>query len=99
MKFFGKGTTTRFIEDPEEKRDKLVKVKTITFFGLLVSRLLHLFLMMEYLSNILKLRFFQIVFQGQHTQQVQHLLLWIHFLRVSQLSRGVCFYVFNTPIP
>ena len=27
MKFFGKGTTTRFIEDPEEKRDKLVKVK------------------------------------------------------------------------
>ena len=26
MKFFGKGTTTRFIEDPEEKRDKLVKV-------------------------------------------------------------------------
>jgi len=25
MKFFGKGTTTRFIEDPEEKRDKLVK--------------------------------------------------------------------------
>ena len=53
MKFFGKGTTTRFIEDPEEKRDKLVKVKTITFFGLLVSRLLNLFLMMEYLSNIL----------------------------------------------
>ena len=27
MKFFGKGTTTRFIEDQEEKRDKLV-----TFF-------------------------------------------------------------------
>lgn len=24
MKFFGKGTTTRFIEDQEEKRDKLV---------------------------------------------------------------------------
>ena len=29
MKFFGKGTTTRFVEDPEEKRDKLVKVKCI----------------------------------------------------------------------
>ena len=27
MKFFGKGTTTRLIEDPEEKRDKLVKVR------------------------------------------------------------------------
>ena len=26
MKFFGKGTTTRVIEDPEEKRDKLVEV-------------------------------------------------------------------------
>ena len=26
MKFFGKGTTTRIIEDPEEKRDKLVEV-------------------------------------------------------------------------
>ena len=25
MKFFGKGTTTRLIEEPEEKRDKLVK--------------------------------------------------------------------------
>ncbi len=25
MKFFGKGTTTRIIEDPEEKRDKLVE--------------------------------------------------------------------------
>ena len=25
MKFFGKGTTTRFIEDQEEKRDKLVQ--------------------------------------------------------------------------
>ena len=28
MKFFGKGTTTRIIEDPEEKRDKLVEVCT-----------------------------------------------------------------------
>ena len=27
MKFFGKGTTTRIIEDPEEKRDKLVEVR------------------------------------------------------------------------
>lgn len=27
MKLFCKGTTTRFIEDPEEKRDKLVKVR------------------------------------------------------------------------
>ena len=26
MKFFGNGTTTKFIEDPEEKRHKLVKV-------------------------------------------------------------------------
>ena len=25
MKFFGKGTTTRFIEDQDEKREKLVK--------------------------------------------------------------------------
>ena len=25
MKFFGKGTTTRLIEDPEEKREKLIK--------------------------------------------------------------------------
>ena len=53
MKFFGKGTTTRFIEDPEEKRDKLVKVKSITFLGLLVSSLLYLFDMMECSSNIL----------------------------------------------
>jgi hypothetical protein len=27
MKFFGKGTTNRFVEEPDEKRDKLVKVK------------------------------------------------------------------------
>jgi len=27
MKFFGKGTTSRFVEDPEEKREKLVKVR------------------------------------------------------------------------
>jgi hypothetical protein len=27
MKFFGKGTTTRIIEDPEEKRDKLIEVR------------------------------------------------------------------------
>ncbi len=26
MKFFGKGTTHRLVEEPEEKRDKLVKV-------------------------------------------------------------------------
>jgi len=26
MKFFGKGTTSRVVEDPEEKRDKLVEV-------------------------------------------------------------------------
>jgi hypothetical protein len=26
MKFFGKGTTNRLVEEPEEKRDKLVKV-------------------------------------------------------------------------
>ena len=25
MKFFGKGTTTRFVEDQEEKKDTLVK--------------------------------------------------------------------------
>ena len=25
MKFFGKGTTTRLIAEPEEKRDRLVK--------------------------------------------------------------------------
>ena len=25
MKFFGKGTTTRLIEEPEEKRDRLVR--------------------------------------------------------------------------
>jgi hypothetical protein len=31
MKFFGKGTTSRFVEDPEEKRDKLVKVMGILF--------------------------------------------------------------------
>jgi len=31
MKFFGKGTTTRVIEDPEEKRDKLVEVIKSTF--------------------------------------------------------------------
>ena len=29
MKFFGKGTTTRVIEDPEEKRDKLVEVRKL----------------------------------------------------------------------
>lgn len=33
MKFFGKGTTTRVIEDPEEKRDKLVEVRIFLFFG------------------------------------------------------------------
>ena len=27
MKFFGKGTTAKLIENPEEKRDKLLKVK------------------------------------------------------------------------
>jgi hypothetical protein len=27
MKFFGKGTTTRILEDPEEKRDKLIEVR------------------------------------------------------------------------
>ena len=27
MKFFGKGTTNRMVEEPEEKRDKLVKVQ------------------------------------------------------------------------
>ena len=29
MKFFGKGTTTRFIENQDEKRDNLVEVKII----------------------------------------------------------------------
>ena len=43
MKFFGKGTTTRFIEDPEEKRDKLVKVK-IYFLYLIITYLLIIIL-------------------------------------------------------
>ena len=38
MKFFGKGTTTRIIEDPEEKRDKLVEV---TFHGNFIFDLFH----------------------------------------------------------
>ena len=29
MKFFGKGTTTRFIENQDEKRDKLVEVNHV----------------------------------------------------------------------
>ena len=29
MKFFSKGVSSRFIEDPEEKRDKLIKVSDI----------------------------------------------------------------------
>ena len=32
MRFFGKGTTTRLIEEPDEKRDKLVQVSLLKCF-------------------------------------------------------------------
>jgi len=49
MKFFGKGTTTRMIEDPDEKRDKLVKFfkdnihnkYNIYYFGFIVCEFLN----------------------------------------------------------
>lgn len=49
MKFFGKGTTTRLIEEPEEKRDKLVKFFSdnihnkynIYYFGFMVCEMLN----------------------------------------------------------
>ncbi len=49
MKFFGKGTTTRLIEEPDEKRDKLVKFFTdnihnkynIYYFGFIVCEMLN----------------------------------------------------------
>ena len=61
MKFFGKGTTTRFIEDPEEKRDKLVKFfkdnihnkYNIYYFGFIVCEFLNFLvvLMAMYLTD------------------------------------------------
>ena len=49
MKFFGKGTTTRLIEEPDEKRDKLVQFFTdnihnkynIYYFGFIVCEMLN----------------------------------------------------------
>lgn len=49
MKFFGKGTTTRLIEEPEEKRDKLVQFFSenihnkynIYYFGFIVCEMLN----------------------------------------------------------
>ena len=32
IKFFGKGTTARIVEDQEDKRDKLVQVRDANFF-------------------------------------------------------------------
>ena len=49
MKFFGKGTTTRLIEEPDEKRDKLVQFFTdnihnkynIYYFGFICCEMLN----------------------------------------------------------
>ncbi|XP_059095583.1 innexin inx2-like isoform X3 [Tigriopus californicus] len=54
MKFFGKGTTTRVIEDPEEKRDKLVEFfranihnkYNIYYFGFMFCELLNVFVVL-----------------------------------------------------
>ena len=47
MKFFGKGTTTRLIEDPEEKREKLIK------FFKVGSPLLNLNSVLLYVNHLL----------------------------------------------
>merc|ERR1719427_1851345 len=54
MKFFGKGTTTRFIEDQEEKKDTLVKFFSkniynkynVYFFGFIGCEILNLFIVL-----------------------------------------------------
>lgn len=77
MKFFGKGTTTRFIEDQEEKRDRLVSffIKNIQnkyniyFCGFVTCEMLNLFVVL--LTFLLTHRFlhFRYLFYGFNVWQ------------------------------
>ena len=93
MKFFGKGTTTRLIEDPEEKRDKLVEFfranihnkYNIYYYGFIFCELLNflcavmaLFITDSFLNN----RFLGYGFQVHYYNKVISILKLIsYFIR------------------
>ena len=99
MKFFGKGTTTRFIEDQEEKRDRLVSffIKNIQnkyniyFCGFVTCEMLNLFVVL--LTFLLTHRFlhFRYLFYGFNVRFFSYSSLGVYNCSHTSLVLGLPF--------